>query len=151
MKLWCLLSLCSLSWPPVSSFCAPMCAFWWPSWESLQPLAEAKLSPLALLISWLFLSLWHYLVHLPPTEDCTHSRNRQGNCTHVHGGHACPESSYLHLEEQGSEGSLLEHSQTNDLNLFITKLFRNPCICQKYFLDIFLLQISGFQNKHDIL
>ena len=112
-----------------------------------------KQSFLHLLLSYpgCFSLLWYCLVHLPPAEGCTHSRNRQSNCTHVHSGHACSESSYLHLEEQGSEGSLLEHSQTNDLNPFITKLFRNPCICHKYFLDIFLLQISGFQNKHDIL
>ena len=108
-----------------------------------------KQSFLHLLFSYpgCFSLLWHCLVHLPPTEGCTRSRNRHGNRTHVHSGHTCSESSYLHLEEQGREGSLSknntkEHSQTNDLNLFITKLFRNPCISQKYFLDIFLLQFS---------
>lgn len=104
-----------------------------------------------------------FLVHLPPTKGCTHSRNRHSNCTHAHSCHTCSESSYLHLEKQGSEGSLsktntMEHSQTNDLNLFITKLFRNTCICQKYsrifssskFLDSRISVISWKREERNL-
>nr|XP_012423409.1 PREDICTED: olfactory receptor 10A2-like [Odobenus rosmarus divergens] len=53
-----------------------------------------------------FSVLWRCLVHLSSTKDCTRSRNRQSNCTHVHSGHTCSESCYLYLAEQGSKGSL---------------------------------------------
>lgn len=55
-----------------------------------------------------FSFLWHCLVHLPPTQEFTHPRDWQGYCSHVHCGHPCSESCYLHFEEQGSERSFSE-------------------------------------------
>ena len=96
---WCLLSLCLLFLACLLILCSSLCIL-------VTILRIPSAAGRSKTFSTCSSHTWHCLVDLPPAEGCTHSRNRHGNCTHVHSGHTCSESSYLHLEEQGSEGSL---------------------------------------------